>query len=140
MTVGPPDRVPDERPSPRLVRRIVCAYRLGILPGDWLQTWRRLDRLLARSGFKVKVLLEPLEDLPNDVDLLVVSPELREAARAAVQPGVPLLLTRPATAAADFVDLVRRLEAGLELTAERVDPSAPEAPNVVTYRGSLRVD
>jgi hypothetical protein len=140
MTPGPSDRIPDERPARRLIRRIVCAYRLGILPGDWLQTWRRLDRLLARSGFRVKVLLEPLEDLPDDVDLLVVSPELREAARAVVQRGVPLLLTTPATAATDFADLVRRLEAGVELTAERADPSAPDTPNVVTYRGSLRVD
>jgi hypothetical protein len=140
MTAGPTGRLPDERPPPRPVRRIVCAYRLGVLPGEWLQTWRRLDRLLARSVFKVKVLLEPLEDLPENVDLLVVSPELREAAKVAVQPGVPLLLTTPATAVADFADLMRRLEEGLELTAERADPSAPDAPNVVTYRGGLRVD
>jgi hypothetical protein len=131
---------PSERPAPRLVRRIVCAYRLGVLPGDWLQTWRRLDRLLDRSGFKVKVVLEPLEDLPGDVDILVVSPDLRDAAKAAIQPDVPLLVTSPTSAADDFADLVRRLEAGSELTAERADPSAPDAPNVVTYRGSLRLD
>src|SRR5437868_333799 len=25
--------------GPKLVRRVVCSYRLGWLPGDWLQTW-----------------------------------------------------------------------------------------------------
>jgi hypothetical protein len=128
------------QPSPRLVRRIVCVYRLGILPGDWLQTWRRLDRLLDRSGFKVKALLEPLEDLPVDVDLVVAPLELREAAVAAAPPGVRVLATTPPTAADDFAALVRQLEAGTELTAERVDPSTAAGPTIVTYRGGLRID
>jgi hypothetical protein len=129
-----------DRPAPRVVRKIVCAYRTGVLPGEWLQTWRRLDRLLIRSGFKVKALLEPLEDLPADADLIVVSADLREAAEDVVPSGVPLLLTTPPTAASDFADLVRRLETGTELTAERVDPSEAAGPNIVTYRGGLRID
>jgi hypothetical protein len=133
------DAVSDERPVPRLVRRIVCVYRLGVLPGDWLQTWRRLDRLLDRSGFKVKVLLDPLEDLPADVDLVVAPAEMRELAEAAAPPGVQVLATIPPTAAEDFAALVRRLEAGAELTAERTDPSS-DSPTIVTYRGGLRID
>jgi len=123
-----------------MVRRIACGYRLGTLPGDWLQTWRRLDRLLARSELRVRVVLEPLENLPADVDLLVVPPELADAAPSAVQPGVPIVVTTPANAADDFAVLVARLEDGAELTAERVDSAAPETPNVVTYRGSVRLD
>src|SRR5437867_9203362 len=65
----------------KMVRRVVCGYRLGWLPGDWLQTWRRLDRLFARSGLNVQATLAPLEDLPTDTDILVVPPELRGAAR-----------------------------------------------------------
>jgi hypothetical protein len=129
-----------ERPAPRLVRKIVCVYRQGVLPGEWLQTWRRLDRLLNRAGLKIRAVLEPLEDLPADADLIVVEPELREAAEAVIPAGVPLLLTTPPTAASDFADLVRRLEAGTELTAERVDPSEAGGPNIVTYRGGLRID
>jgi hypothetical protein len=133
--------VPDaDRPAPRVVRKVVCAYRLGVLPGAWLQTWRRLDRLLDRSGLKVKALLEPLDDLPADADLVVVEPELREAAEAVVPSGVPVLVTTPPTAAADFADLVRRLEVGPDLTAERVGPSDAAGPTIVTYRGGLRID
>src|SRR5205823_2353410 len=89
----------DEVPkAPRVVRRVVCSYKLGWLPGDWLQTWRRLDRVFARANLKVKATLAPLEDLPADTDILVVPPELREAARAAVAPGTPILVT-PASAA-----------------------------------------
>src|SRR6476660_8189687 len=99
---GPENVVAAEQPGPRLVRKIVCGYRQGFLPGEWLQTWRRLDRLLGRSGFKVKALLEPLEDLPADVDLIVVDPALRAAAEAVIPPGTPVVLTIPPTAASDF--------------------------------------
>ncbi|MGI9148043.1 MAG: hypothetical protein ACR2IK_16070 [Chloroflexota bacterium] len=107
-------------PGPRRVRRIVCSYRLGWLPGDWLRTWRRLERVLAEAGLEVQATLAPLEDLPADTDILVVPPDLREAARAAALPNTRILVT-PATAAAGaFADLVSRLEAGAEFSAERV--------------------
>ncbi|TME29207.1 MAG: hypothetical protein E6I75_22600, partial [Chloroflexi bacterium] len=76
--------------APKVVRRVVCSYKLGWLPGEWLQTWRRLDRVFARAELKVKATLAPLEDLPKDTDILVVPPELREAAREAVPPGTPI--------------------------------------------------
>src|SRR5690348_5072836 len=96
--------------SPRQVRRVVCAYRSYSLPGDWLQVWRRLDRVLERSGFKVKATLAPLEELPEDTDVLVVPPELREAAHEAAAPSTPILVTSPAASAGAFADLVKRLE------------------------------
>src|ERR1041384_8362484 len=66
--------------GPKLVKRVVVSYKLGWLPGEWLQTWRRLDRVLARANLKVKATLAPLEELPADTGILVVSPDLREAA------------------------------------------------------------
>jgi hypothetical protein len=131
---------PRSRPAPRPIRRVVCAYSVDSLPGAWLQTWRRLDRLLQRSGFKVKATLAPLEDLPEDTDILVVPPELREAARAAARPGTRVLITPPAAAAAAFEDLVKRLEAGVEITAEHVNPAEQAGPKIVTYRGSTLLD
>jgi hypothetical protein len=126
--------------QPKLVRRVVCSYRLGWLPGDWLQTWRRLDRVFARAELKVKATLAPLEDLPSDTDILVVPPELREAAREAAPPGTPILVTPAAAAAGAFADLVSRLQAGAEFTAERVDPADHDKPKIVSYRGHTLLD
>jgi hypothetical protein len=109
-------------PGPKVVRRVVCGYKLGWLPGEWLQTWRRLDRAFETANLKVEASLAPLEDLPADTDILVVSPDLREAARGAVPPGTPILVTPASAAAGAFAELVSRLQAGTEFTAEKIDP------------------
>jgi hypothetical protein len=127
-------------PGPKVVRRVVCAYRQGWLPGDWLQTWRRLDRVLARAELQVKATLSPLEDLPEDTDILVVPPELREAANEVVPPGTPILVTPAAAAAGAFSDLVSRLQAGVEFTAEKIDPATKDLPKIVSYRGHTIID
>src|SRR5262245_26247997 len=97
-----------ETPAPRMVRRVACGYQAGVLPGEWLQTWRRLDRLFERSGLKVKALLTPLDDLGEDIDVLVVPPELRDDAEARVGTDVPIVVTTPAEAPIEFAELVRR--------------------------------
>ena len=127
-------------PGPKMVRRVVCSYKLGWLPGDWLQTWRRLDRVFARAELNVKASLYPLEDLPDDTDILVVPPDLREAAYAAVPPGTPILVTPAGAAAGAFADLVSRLQAGTEFTAEKVDPEQKDKPKIVSYRGHTLLD
>jgi len=127
--------------EPKLVRRVVCSYRLGWLPGDWLQTWRRLDRVFARANLRVKATLAPLEDLPEDTDILVVPPDLREDARNAVKPGTPILVTPASAAAGAFAELVKRLEAGTDFTAERIDPEEEkDKPKIVSYRGHTLLD
>jgi hypothetical protein len=127
-------------PAPRLVTRVVCGYRLGFLPGEWLQTWRRLDRLFARANLKVKATLAPLEELPPDTGILVVPPELRESARELAAAGTPILVTPASSAAGAFAELVSKLEAGTELTAEKLDPEAEKGPNIVSYTGYTRND
>ena|SRR5437764_919527 len=141
---GPGESEPAEATEagkrPIVVRRVVCSYRLGWLPGDWLQTWRRLDRVFARANLKVKATLAPLEDLPQDTDILVVPPDLREAAREAAPPGTPILVTPASAAAGAFAELVSRLEAGTDFTAERVDPADKDKPKIVSYRGHTLID
>jgi hypothetical protein len=127
--------------GPTVVKRVVCSYKLGWLPGDWLQTWRRLDRVFARANLRVKATLAPLEDLPVDTDILVVPPDLRDAAREAAPPGTPILVTPASAAAAAFADLVARLEAGTDFTAEKFDPVEEKAkPKIVSYRGHTIID
>jgi hypothetical protein len=126
--------------GPKMVRRVVCSYRMGWLPGDWLQTWRRLDRVLARANLNVKATLSPLEDLPEDTDILVVPPELREAARESAKPGTPILVTPASAAAGAFNELVSRLEAGTDFTAEKIDPADKDKPKIVSYRGHTLLD
>ncbi len=130
-----------EAPQGKLITRVVVGYRLGFLPGEWLQTWRRLDRVLARANLNVKATLSPLEELPTDTGIVVVPPELREAARESAEPGTPILVTTAAAAAGAFADLVQRLEVGTEVYAEKVDPAAAAAaPKIVSYTGYTRID
>ena len=135
-----PEPTGTEVVAPKIVRRVVCSYRMGWLPGDWLQTWRRLDRTLARANLKVKATLAPLEDLPEDTDILVVPPELREAARESAKPGTPILVTPASAAAGAFNELVARLEAGDHFTAEKIDPADKDKPKIVSYRGHTLLD
>ena len=58
-------------------------------------------------------------------DILVVPPDLREAALDSVKPGTPILVTPPSAAAGAFAELVTRLEAGADFTAEKIDPATP---------------
>ena len=130
-----------DKPQAKMVRRVVCSYHIGWLPGDWLQTWRRLDRVFARANLRVKATLAPLEDLPEDTDILVVPPELREDARGAVAPGTPILVTPAGAAAGAFADLVTRLKEGTVMTAERIDPDEEkDKPKIVSYRGHTLLD
>ena len=110
-------------PGPKVVRRVVLGYQLGWLPGDWLRAWRRLDKLFAQAELNVQATLAPLDGLPDDTDILVVPPELRDAARQTARPGTPILVTPAASAAAAFADLVSRLQAGQGFTAERLAAS-----------------
>jgi len=127
--------------QPRMVRRVACLYRLDALPGSWLQTWRRLDRVLDRAHLAVKATLDPVENLPAEADILVVPPELRAEVLEKVKPGTPILVTSAESAAGAFAELVRRLEEGVDVTAERFDPDERKAqPKIVSYRGSTRLD
>lgn len=126
--------------SPRIIRRVVCGYRLDSLPGEWLQAWRRLDRAMQRAGLNVKVSLDPLDDLPSDADILVVPPELENEAGAVAPPGVGLIVTSPTEATATFARLVESLAAGREITADRIVAADPTEPRIVTYRGSIPID
>ena len=116
--------------APLLVSTVVCAFS-GELPTAWLAVFHRFEKRLARAGLRVRVRLQALEDLPERYEILVVPPELEERARALGTEANVIATTRAdAPAAADA--LVRELERGSRIYAERTDPNAPRFR---THRG-----
>ena len=116
----------------QLVRTIVCAYIQAVLPTPWLAIFHRFERVMEKAGLKVRVRLLPLEALPESFEILVVPPEIQEAAEA-LQTGARLIVTTRAEAPAAAAELLREIEAGVTLYAEKVRPGEPK---ITTYRGS----
>jgi len=115
-----------------MVREIVCAFRRDELPAAQLAIYHRFERSTARAGFRIRVRLLPLEDLPEHVDVLVIAPELRAEAAAVVKDARLVVTTRPDAGEAANA-LLGEIAAGETLTAERVQPGDPK---LVTHRGS----
>ena len=122
-----------ESAAPRVITTIVCAFTRDELPTSWLQVFRRFDHAMTKAGLKVRVRLEPIEELPEHYDLLVVAPELRERAEAALAKGDAFLFMTTRQSAADAAEqLLREIARGDIIAAERADPNAPK---IVTHRG-----
>jgi hypothetical protein len=87
--------------------------------------------VMERAGLRIRVRLFPLEELPESFEVLVVPPQLQEAADA-LQTGARIIVTtRPeAPAAADA--LLREILQGETLYAERIRPGEPK---IMTHRG-----
>lgn len=119
----------DER---QLVQTIVCAFSQAELPTPWLAIFHRFERVMEKAGLRIRVRLFPLEALPESFEVLVVPPELREAAEA-LQTGVRLIVATRAEAPAAAAALLEEIERGETLFAERVQPGAPK---IMTHRGS----
>jgi len=118
--------------GPRLVRTIVCAFVQAELPTPWLAIFHRFERVMEKAGLRIRVRLFPLEALPESFEVLVVPPELREAAEA-LQSGARLIVTSRAQAPAAADELLREIERGETLYAEKVRPGEPK---IMTHRGS----
>jgi hypothetical protein len=116
----------------RLVRTIVCAYVQAELPTPWLAIFHRFERVMQKAQLKVRVRLFPLEALPESYEVLVVPPELQEAAQA-VQTDARLIVTSRAEAPNAADALLREIERGETLYAEKVSPGEPK---IMTHRGS----
>lgn len=114
-----------------LVHAIVCAYARDELPTSWLQVHRRFEHETRRSGLRVRVRLEPLDDLPAQHEVVVVPPELAAAAREAAPSARVITATREDCARV-AKDLIAELERGDALYAERASPGEPI---VVVHRG-----
>lgn len=119
----------DER---QLVQTIVCAFSQAELPTPWLAIFHRFERVMEKAGLRIRVRLFPLEALPESFEVLVVPPELREAAET-LQTSARLIVTTRAEAPAAAAALLEEIQRGETLFAERVQPGAPK---IMTHRGS----
>lgn len=119
----------EPRPA-RMVRTIVCAFK-DELPADDLQIFRRFEAMVARGGWDIRVRLEPIEQLPSQYDVLVVSPGLRERAEK-LETDALLVVTTRAGAGPSADQLLKEIERGDILTAQKRDPNAPK---IVKRRG-----
>jgi hypothetical protein len=120
-----------DRAERRLIRTIVCAYTQAELPTPWLAIFHRFERTIAKAGLRIRVRLFPLEELPETFEVLVVPPELQEAA-AALQTSARIIVTTRPEAAAAVDGLLREIEGGETLYAEKVRPGEPK---IMTHRG-----
>jgi hypothetical protein len=119
---------PQER---RLVQTIVCGYTQAELPTPWLAIFHRFERVMQKAEMRIRVRLFPLEALPETFEVLVVPPELKDAAMA-LQTGARLIVTTRAEAPAAADELLHELALGETLYAEKVRPGEPK---IMTHRG-----
>lgn len=114
-----------------IIGTIVCGYSVEELPVAWLRVFHRFEHAVARARWRIRVRLFPIEELPDEVDILVVPPELAERS-AALRPDVRIIVTTRERAANAVDALLKELEAGT-LRAGRVLPGEPK---IVVHRGS----
>lgn len=114
------------------MRTIVCAFVQSELPTPWLAIFHRFERVIQKAGLRIRVRLFPLEQLPDSFEILVVPRELQEAAQA-LKTGARIIVTSRAEAPAAADELLREIERGETLYAEKVQPGEPK---IMSHRGS----
>lgn len=117
--------------QPRMIRTIVCAFSKEEMPADDVQIFRRFEAAVARGSWNIRVRFDPIEALPERYDVLVVN-EPYKARAEAIESDVILIVTTRAAVGTACEQLMREIERGDVLTAEKRDPTAPK---IVKHRG-----
>lgn len=137
------EKMTEPASTARLVKKVVIGYKLPALPTFVMRSFILLRNKLARFGFRVEVLLSPLDQLPPDTDLLFVPTDLIEVAGQAAPEARVIPLTASTAQQPAYDDLLRQLEAGQTLYALRVEDEEkqlrPEDRMIVRYRGYRRL-
>lgn len=127
--------------QPKPIRKIGFGYKLDFMPAPLILGYHQLSKKIEHAGFNVKVSLIPLNEINSDWDLVFVPKEF-ESEAALVLPsecviGLDKFVNQPY-----YAELLRRLEEGTEICAERVDPNqaSREEGTIMRYRGYERIE
>ncbi len=130
----------DERLEPRQIRKIGFGYALDFMPAPLVVGYHQFAKKIVQAGFKVKVALVPLNEVTADFDLLFVPKELASGAAEAISSERIITLTEFVNTPV-YADLIRQLEEGKKIFAQRVDPNTKDEEDlIVRYRGYDRID
>lgn len=130
-----------DRKPPRLIRRIGFGYKLDFMPAPLIVGYHSLAKKIEQAKFNVLVLLVPLNNLTPEWDLLFIPKEFENDVAGIVAADQVIVLDEFLNQAL-YTDLVKRLEEGKEIYAERIQPDQmdPEKGITVRYRGYDRID
>ncbi len=117
----------------RPIRKIAFTYELG-LPATWMIGIKQFKRKLERAALKVRVICEPVETLPKDVDVVFAPAALVHQVRERV-PTAEIITVTTLMNEPSYDTLIDRLRL-MPLTQD--EPS--DEPIIVTYRGEERID
>lgn len=131
----------DGHGPPKLVHKIGFGYKLDYMPAPLIIGYHQFSKRVEQAGFNIRVLLVPLNDLSSDLDLVFVPREF-ESDAAAMLPAEKIIALDEFVNQPLYADLVRRLEEGIEISAERLDPNSTKSDEgmIVRYRGYDRID
>lgn len=130
----------DVSPEPKLIRKIGFGYAIDGMPAPLLLGFHQLSKKIEQAGFKVKVVLVPLDAVSSDLDLLFVPTELAQMAAKALSPERIVVLEEFVNPPA-YTDLITRLQQGTEISALRqtADDNRQEG-YTARYRGYERIE
>jgi mannitol-specific phosphotransferase system IIBC component len=131
----------EERSQPRVVEKIVFGYERAV-PAALLVGFEQLKHKLKRAGLNVRVTFLPLDNLPDDVDVLLVTEDAIVAARRHA-PNAELIALQQYRNSPEYSMLVSQLQEGVELrvkTGNDDTGTASEQSQTVKYRGYRRVE
>jgi len=131
----------DMSDQPKLIRKIGFGYRLDFMPASLIVGYHQFAKKIEQAGFKIHVSLIPLHEINSDWDLVLVPAEF-EREVAMLLPSERIIGLEEFINPPLYADLVKRLEEGTEIFAERIDPNQAKGDEgaTVRYRGYERLD
>lgn len=131
----------EERSRPRVVEKIVFGYENAV-PAALLIGFEQLKHKLKRAGLNITVTFLPLHNLPEDVDVLLVTEDAVASARKTTPNAAHVIVLRQYRNSPVYSTLVTQLQEGVEFRAKTKDDdgTTSQQSHTVKYRGYRKID